>query len=141
MIIKSDFSTLLMGLRREDIEQLFPSEASNSLWQDELCLQPLKSYPGFSQLCNLCIQVFREIDPLKSKSHVEFLSTLEESARRGCRLCNLLLEWFREEIRGKTITRVSLSYQQVSFQWWHFKSPSKQHQYFLQILDVGGKSQ
>ena len=86
------------------------SEIPNNLGPDELCLKPMKSYPGFSQLCNLCIQVFREREKHKWKAHVQLLSTLEESAKRGCRLCNLISECFREYVQGKAITRLSLKY-------------------------------
>lgn len=84
------------------------SEIPKSLSPDELCLQPLESYHGFSQVCNLCIQVFRAREKVHRKAHVELLSTLVESAKRGCRLCNLLLEHFREHVQGKAI--ISLSY-------------------------------
>ena len=96
-----------------------------SSWQDELCLQPLKSYPGFSQLCNLCIRVFLEREKDKSKAHVELLSTLEESAKRGCRLCNLIFECFREQVQGKAIINLSLRYR-VFYDFWtlHFWSQS-----------------
>ena len=117
------------------------SESPNDLWQDELCLQPLQSYPGFSQLCNLCILVCRQTRQRTSKAHVEFLSTLEESAKRGCRLCNLLLEWFREEIQAKSITRVSLKYRLNGYFGLEFESPSKKYRYSLQAEEVGGKSQ
>ncbi len=84
------------------------SEMLESLSPDELSLQPLESYPGFSQLCNLCIQVFREREKVHRKAHIELLSTLVESAKRGCRLCSLLLEHFKEHVQGKAI--ISLSY-------------------------------
>ena len=115
-------------------------EIPDGLWPDKLCLQPLESYPGFSQLCNLCIWVFRERQQRKSRPHVASLSTLEESAERGCRLCNLLLEWFKEETQGKAITQASLSYRLDVF-GLEFESPSKQHRYLLNAQRVECKPQ
>ena len=86
-------------------------EIINSLGPDELCLRPLKRPdPGFSQLCNLCIRVFRERQEGQTRAHVELSSTLEESAKRGCRLCNLIFECFREQIQGSFNTCLSLRY-------------------------------
>ena len=117
-------------------------EASASDGWDELCLQPLESYPGFSQLCNLCILVFRERRQQKSKALVEFLSTLEESAKRGCRLCNLIFRCCSEDVEVKAITRLSLRYM-VDYppNIILFESLSMQRNYYIAYEQVEGKSQ
>ena len=118
------------------------SEIPESLSPDELCLQPMKSNPGFSQVCNLCIQVFHERQIDKAKAHVEFLSTLEESAKRGCRLCNLVSECFRNDVQGKDITRLSLRYK-LDYIFWtriEFESLSMQRYCFINCEPIERKS-
>ena len=134
---------ILIELVSSDMEASFSdgSEINNNIQPDELCLQPLKSYPGFSQLCNLCIKIFRERQKGESKPHVDHLSTLEESAKRGCRLCNLISECFREHIQGKAITRLNLRYRVgYNFYYVRFDSLSTQHQHSISCHHVDGKS-
>ena len=119
------------------------SEKPNSPWQDELCLQPLKSYPGFSsQLCNLCIQIFRGGQKAKPEVHVELLFTLEGSARRGCGFCNLILKCFSEHSQWSTTSRLSLSYS-VGYQlsYVKFESLSLQRCCTISGEHIKGKSQ
>ena len=118
------------------------SQIPKSLSLDELYLQPMKSYPGFSPLCNLCIKVFRgRTEYGEYKPHVEFLSTLEESAKRGCRLCNLISACFREHVQGKAITRLSLRYH-LDYAFYHieFKSLSMQQEFYINYEPVKRKS-
>ena len=64
-------------------------------WRDAQCLELVTSTPGFSRVCNACIQLFRENSehflqqPLED--HIQFLDTLVKSAQRGCLVCALLL--------------------------------------------------
>ena len=120
------------------------SEIPKSLSPDKLCLQPMKYHPGFSQLCNLCIQVFFEREEDESRPHIEFLSTLEESAKRGCRLCNLISECFIEHVQGKPITTlslVSLRYKQGDFyEDIEFESLSMQRKCSIQCESIERKS-
>ena len=69
-------------------------------WQDDLCLEPMTPVSGFSKLCNACIKIFRDDisswDPhdensRRNRRHIRSSEVLEISARRGCRLCALLL--------------------------------------------------
>ena len=119
------------------------SEKPNRPWQDELCLQPLKSYPGISsQLCNLCIQVFRGGQRAESKVHVELLLTLEVSAERGCGFCNLILKCFSEHSQCRTTTRLSLMYTVGSqFSYVRFESLSLQRCCIISGEHIEGKSQ
>ena len=132
-------------LTPSDMEASFSdgSEKPNRLWQDELCLQPLKSYPGFSsQLCNLCIQVFRGEQEAEPKVHVELLLTLEVSAERGCGFCNLILKCFSEDSQCRTTTRLSLRYRVgYQFSYVRFESLFMQRCYIISGEHIEGKSQ
>lgn len=67
------------------------------MWQDDICLEPLTSVPGFSELCNACIKVFRDGWRDQWTPHLRYLNTLTTSSRRGCRLCALLLDKIHEQ--------------------------------------------
>ncbi|KAM0801613.1 heterokaryon incompatibility protein-domain-containing protein [Usnea florida] len=71
---------------------------ASSGWQDDLCMEPITPVPGFSELCNACIKIFRDypIGPSGKRwigdvRHIRYSAVLASSARRGCRLCALLL--------------------------------------------------
>ena len=116
------------------------SQIPKSLSLDKLCLQLMKSYPGFSPLCNLCIKVFRgRTEYGEYKAHLELLSTLEESAKRGCRLCNLISECFREHVQGKAISCVNLRYRIEDFQNLRFESLSTEFYCDINCDHVKGK--
>ena len=119
------------------------SERPNSPWQDELCLQPLRSYPGFSsRLCKLCIQIFQGEQNIKAKVHVELLLTLEVSAERGCGFCNLILKCFSEHSQRRTTTRLSLRYTVgYQFSYVRFESLSLQRCCIISGEHIEGKSQ
>ena len=117
------------------------SEIPKSLSPDELCLQPLEYYPGFPRLCNLCIQVFCKIGAVHHKAHVDFWSTLGESAKRGCRLCNLISECFIEHVQGKPIIELCLRYKQGDcYEDIEFKPLSMQQKCSIQCEPIERKS-
>ena len=65
-------------------------------WLDDLCLEPITPVAGFSKLCNACIKIFRDDvwernDYHRLEKHIRYSDVLDLSARRGCRLCDLLL--------------------------------------------------
>ena len=73
---------------------------ARTMWQDDLCLEPITPVPGFSKLCNACIKIFRydtrqgnpeDKDQVAHVRHIRYSEVLELSARRGCRLCALVL--------------------------------------------------
>lgn len=97
-------------------------------WQDDICLEPITPVPGFSKLCNACINVFRDDTPVrdpgdKSKKmhvrHIRCSDVLEISAGRGCRLCALLINdiWKQAMYLHSTLpSEVSLIFQKYDFE-------------------------
>lgn len=88
------------------------------MWQDDICLEPLTSVPGFSELCNACIRVFRDSWRDQWTPHLRYLNTLTTSARRGCRLCALLLDKIQEQDEDLNIGFWDVStpfYKQIAF--------------------------
>ena len=73
---------------------------ARTMWQDDLCMEPIRPVPGFSKLCNACIKIFRydtgqgnpgDKEDITRVRHIRYSEVLSLSGSRGCRLCALLL--------------------------------------------------
>ena len=66
-------------------------------WMDEKCLNPIRSVPGCSRLCDACLWIFQQSpvqmrdQHLVYRSHLRHLATLIQSTLQGCLLCSRLL--------------------------------------------------
>ena len=72
------------------------SDASHSTWLDQEALQPFNyietAETGLSVLCGACHSFFRGKKEVETKyKHIQLLTTLRDTARRGCRLCTMIL--------------------------------------------------
>ena len=93
------------------------SDEGEGEWQDERCQGPIQSNPGTSTLCNACRYIFSEyqvygnlgIEDIEKSAgmhkvstwgrHLKWLEVLEQSARRSCAFCRLILAKIQRQSR------------------------------------------
>ncbi len=106
----------------DGIPESIKDDGVEGQWQDKICQGPIETTGELSPLCNACTYIFsgfqvygnwgaEEIEKLGGRAftsawnrHLEQLSVLESSARKGCAMCSLLLSRIRR--RGETLKPV-----------------------------------
>lgn len=101
----------------DDIVQSSGSDEGDGKWQDERCQGPIETNPRTSTLCNACRYIFsefqvygdlgiEEIEKIASmhkvsawRRHLKRLEVLEQSARRSCAFCSLILARIQRQSR------------------------------------------
>ena len=109
-------------------------EYDASVWHDEDCLNPFEEPNGFSgsRLCHACQSLFSGYkETEKDYKHFYRLSTLQNTAKRGCQLCALVLSKVDRENQNHRPSEVmKLTFQmyqasshngETAFEiWFHF---------------------
>lgn len=113
----SDGAEFLTLSVTDDIVQSSGSDEGDGEWQDERCQGPMRTNPRTSTLCNACWYIFSEFQVYGSLSveeiekiagthkvsawgrHLKRLEVLEQSARRSCAFCRLIVARIRRQSR------------------------------------------
>ena len=128
----------------------FGGSIAPTAWQDDICLEPITPVPGFSKLCNACIKLFRDNTPTWQQNtyvlHIRYSEVLEKSARRGCRLCALLLEDIQDRancLHFAMTSEIGLDYcktsDQIGCQIW-FRGVDPSWNFTLSMIPKKGQS-
>ena len=101
----------------DDIVQSSGSNKGDGGWQDERCQGSIESNPETSTLCNACRYIFSEFQVYDNLGveevekiagmhkvsawgrHLKRLEVLEQSARRSCAFCRLILARIQRQSR------------------------------------------
>lgn len=123
-------------------------EEDLSLWHDQAALEPFRISTGMSQICNPCQNFFSEHTELQVLyRHFYHLSTLRDTAQRGCQLCILIRSKIDRETRTHSASDVLKLYFQVYpykengrikhlSLWFHFLRVPKRAKYGDRIWGV-----
>ena len=113
----SDGAEYLTLSATDDVVQSSGSDEGDGEWQDERCQGPIETNSRTSTLCNACRYIFSEfqvygnlgIDKIGKIAdmhkvsawgrHLKRLEVLEQSARRSCAFCRLMLARIQRQSR------------------------------------------
>jgi len=113
MSTEPDVEEAMTRIDADEIPDSGEDDGGEGQWQDKNCQGPMETTGELSPLCKACTYIFsgfqvygnlgaEEIEKMGGRAftsawnrHLEQLSVLESSARRGCAMCTLLLSKIR----------------------------------------------